>query len=102
MRKLLLTTVFVSGLLFGSNLGYAKPKHGMVDKCLVSGGEGSLSVEADKSKMTITVTNEEGKLILSEVSSDSGKLQLLGLSSGVYEVEIKNKKSSKTFRVEVQ
>ncbi len=98
MKRLLLSKLLI--LLFLSlNYSYA----GNIDNLMVSGGQGSLMVEVpDKSKLTVTIKDSEGKLILSEIiSSESGKLQLLGLSAGYYEVEIKNKKASKVFRVEV-
>ncbi len=102
MKKLILSVLLLTSLTY-VQASDAKSKNGDMDKCQVSGGEGSLMVEAmEKSKMTITVTSEEGRLIVSEVSSDSGKLQLLGLATGFYEVEIKSKKNSKVFRVEVQ
>lgn len=102
MKKLLLSALIVLSL--GLSSTYASSKKGGMENCNVSGGIGSLMVESnEKSKLTITVMSEEGALILSEeVSSESGKLQLLGLETGVYKVEIKSKKNTKTFRVEVQ
>jgi hypothetical protein len=102
MKKILLSTLLI--ILFVSlNNSYAKSKDSDMDNLMVSGGKGSLMVEVpDKSKLTVTIKDNEGKLILSEmISSENGKLQLLGLSNGYYEVEIKNKKTSKVFRVEV-
>jgi hypothetical protein len=98
MKQSLLSTLLI--LLFVSlNNSFA----GNIDNLMVSGGQGSLMVEVpDKSKLTVTIKDSDGKLILSEIiSSESGKLQLLGLATGYYEVEIKNKKTSKVFRVEV-
>jgi hypothetical protein len=102
MKKVLLSTLLIV-LLFSLNNSYAKSKDSDMDNLMVSGGQGSLMVEVpDKSKLTVTIKDSEGKLILSEmISSENGKLQLLGLSNGYYEVEIKNKKASKIFRVEV-
>lgn len=102
MKKLLLSALIVLSL--GLSSTYATSKKGEMDNCQVVGGKGSLLVESnEKAKLTITVMSEEGTLILSEeVSSESGKLQLLGLETGVYKVEIKSKKTSKVFQVEVQ
>jgi hypothetical protein len=99
MKKLLLPVVLIV-LCFSVNISMAGDN---VSHLIVTGGQGSLVVEAvDKSKLTITIKNSEGQLILSEtISSDTGKLQLLGLANGFYEVEIKSKKSSKSFHVEV-
>ena len=101
MKKLFVSSLVVLSLCFHG--GFAKTSHGEMDKCQVSSSAaGTLVVEAG-SKMIITIKDAEGKFILSEISSsDSGKLQLLGLSTGYYVVEIKNKKNSKTFTVAVQ
>ena len=73
-----------------------------MDKLQVSGGEGSLVVDALNKKHTVTIRDGEGRLILSEIiSSETGKLQLLGLETGFYNVIIKGKKNSKSFNVEV-
>ncbi len=100
MKKLLLScSLFI--LLLSSTVSNAND--GM-DKLLVSGGQGSLLVEElNNSKVTITVKNTEGQLILSEtINSETGKLQLLGLKTGFYDVIIQSKKNSKSFHVEVK
>ncbi len=103
MKKILLSSLLITTLSFFAVAETAGTKIDEKETCMVSGGVGSLSIEAkEKTKITITVTNQEGSLVLSEVSSESGKLQLLGLSTGLYEVEIKGKKNSRVFRVEVQ
>jgi hypothetical protein len=98
MKKLLLSLLLIV-LCFSVNISMAGDNVSLQ----VTGGQGSLIVEAtDKSKLTVIVKNSEGQLILAEtISSDTGKLQLLGLASGFYEVEIKSKKTSKSFHVEV-
>lgn len=100
MKKLFIASLIALSLCIQT--GFAKSSHGEMDKCQVSSSAaGTMVIEAG-SKMIITIKDAEGKLILSEISSsESGKLQLLGLSTGYYEVEIKNKKNSKTFKIEV-
>lgn len=100
MKKTLLAlTLFL--LIFISFVSQANDN---MDKLMVSGGQGSLLVEAlDNSKVTITIKNMEGHLILSEmINAENGKLQLLGLATGFYDVTIQNKKTSKSFHVEVK
>jgi hypothetical protein len=100
MKKLFVAALIVSSFCIHDS--FAKTTTGEMDKCQVTSSEAGTLVVETKTKMTITVKDAEGKFILSEFSNaDSGKLQLLGLSTGYYEVEIKNKKSSKIFRVEV-
>ncbi len=100
MKKFLLFSM-VSFLCV--TLGYAAPKTDKPEGYQVSTGEGTLLVSGiEGSKTTITITDEDGKLVISEIGSDNGKLQLLGLSNGFYDVAIKNKKGSRVIRVEVQ
>jgi hypothetical protein len=75
-----------------------------IEKLQVSGGQGNLIVEAEElSQLTITIKNEQGKLLVSElVDSKRDQFELTGLAKGLYEVEVKNKKTSKIFRVEVK
>ena len=75
-----------------------------IENIQVSGGHGNHMVEAEElSQFTITIKNAQGKLLVSELmDSKRDHFELTGLAKGFYEVEVKNKKSSKSFRVEVK